>query len=464
MVAGARRIFDSIRSSLWFWPVVLSVASIALAQGTILLDQSGWLDSNTQVARLTDRFGTTWLFGAGINSARSLLATIAAAMVTIAATVFSITIVALSLAAGQMGPRLLRTFMRDRGTQASLGMFIATFAFCIVVLGVLDASGPKPFVPRVAVSSAFVLALASLAVLIFFIHHVAVAIQAPEVIAVVGRELQQAMEEVFPEMLGDDERAAPSAAQPELPERFMQDSAPIGAPVSGYLQVIDGAALIQIAHKADIVIWLARSPGDYVIAGTELLRVWPGERIETKLHKGLYAAFTFGGVRTPVQDVHFLLNQLVEIAQRALSPGINDPITAQACIDQIGAALGKVAQRRMPSSLRVDADGHLRVVAKSTSFRTLVDAAFDPIRNYSASSLQVSLRLGSVIEDLGQLAATAEQRSALLDQVQMIQRGAAQLIEERDRKAVEAQCLRAAQALKGSAGREYAESVGTPWS
>lgn len=459
MLGRVRKGIESIRSSLWFWPVVLSVVAMTLAQGTILLDQSGWLEASPQLAKLFERFGTIWLFGSGIDGARSLLATIATAMITIAATVFSITIVALSLAAGQMGPRLLRTFMRDRGTQAALGMFIATFAFCIVVLGVVDASGSKPFIPRASVTTALLLALASLAVLIFFIHHVAVSIQAPEVIAVVGKELRQAMEQLYPETLGSGERAVSTAVEPELPEDFMQSASPICAPESGYLQIIDGEALMDLAQEADVVLWVARVPGDYVIAGTELVRVWPAENNTPALGKRVRGAFTFGALRTPMQDIHFLFNQLVEIAQRALSPGINDPITAQACVDQLGAALGMLAQRRMPSPLRVGADGNLRVVAKSADFRSIVDAAFDPIRNYSASCLQVSLGLGSVIAELAQLTRTAEQRGALVEQARMIQRGAAQLPEERDRKAVETQCQRAIQALMGATAKEHLDAT-----
>lgn len=450
MLRKARQAIDSIRSSLWFWPVVLSALAMTLAQGTILLDHSNWLERNSGIEQLSIRFGTTWLFGAGIDGARSLLATIATAMVTIAATVFSITIVALSLAAGQMGPRLLRTFMRDRGTQASLGMFIATFAFCVVVLGVVDASGPTPFIPRASVSTALVLALASLAVLIFFIHHVAVSIQAPQVIAVVGAELEQAMDGLYPEKLGSGERAVPMAVEPELAEDFMQNATPVDSPESGYLQGIDGEALMELALQADVVIWAPRAPGDFVIAGTELVRVWPGGKYAPELAEQIRSAFTFGVVRSPVQDVRFLVDQLVEIAQRALSPGINDPITAQACIDRLGAALGKLAQRRMPSPLRLGPDGKLRVIAKSESFRSIVDAAFDPIRNYSASCPQVSLRLGSVVAELAQLSSTSEQREALREQALMIQRGAAQLREPRDRKAVEAQCSLAIRALTGT--------------
>ena len=192
MLNRLRAFAESTRSSLWFWPISMTTLGILLAQAMILLDQSAWIERQHLLATASDALGVVWLFGLGTAGARTLLATIAGSMITIAATVFSITIVALSLAAGQLGPRLLRTFMRDRGTQLSLGMFIATFAFCIVVLGVVHDDNTAPFVPRASATVALLLALGSLAVLIYFIHHVATSIQAPEVIAVVGSDLDDA--------------------------------------------------------------------------------------------------------------------------------------------------------------------------------------------------------------------------------------------------------------------------------
>lgn len=200
MLSLLQRFTDSIRTSLWFIPLLMTCSALASAQGLILLDQSQWLQSFTALGRVSDRFGAQWLFGAGAEGARTLMATIASSMISIAATVFSITVVALSLAAGQMGPRLLRTFMRDRGTQGALGTFIATFAYAIVVLGVIETGEQSaPFVPKLAINFGVFLALVGLAVMIYFIHHVAKAIQAPEVIAVVGKELNSALTVRFPE-------------------------------------------------------------------------------------------------------------------------------------------------------------------------------------------------------------------------------------------------------------------------
>jgi uncharacterized membrane protein len=447
MFQRLRTIAESIRSSLWFWPVLMTSTAVALAQGAILLDQSGWIGRQQHLARVTDAFGATWLFGAGADGARSLLATIAGSMITIAATVFSITIVALSLAAGQLGPRLLRTFMRDRGTQLSLGMFIATFAFCIVVLGVVNSSGAASFVPKVSVTAALALSLTSLGVLIYFIHHVATTIQAPEVIAVVGDELEHAIEELFPQQVG---AGVPDDAQARTPPVMTGTAgAEVRACASGYVQHIDAEALVELATQADTVIGLERRPGDHVIAGTVIARIWPQAKCTDTLCVQVHATMDVGAVRTPVQDVQFLINQLVEIAQRALSPGINDPSTAEACIDRLGVALGQLAQRRTPSPVRFDASGEPRlVVARADTFKSLLDATFDPIRNYSGGCLQVSVRLAQLLSELAQLVAGDEQRQALLEQALMIQRGAQDLHEIRDRQRVEDACRRAVSALQ----------------
>ena len=445
MLNRLRTFAESIRSSLWFWPILMTTLAIVLAQATILLDQSTWIDRQRLLSTASDALGVVWLFGLGAEGARSLLATIAGSMITIAATVFSITIVALSLAAGQLGPRLLRTFMRDRGTQLSLGMFIATFAFCIVVLGVVHGGDTAPFVPAASVTVALLLALGSLAVLIYFIHHVATAIQAPEVIAVVGSDLDNAVEKLFPEPLSASREDVKLNAQPLMND---EDGATVQSPNSGYVQHIDMDTLVELATEADFVIRLARRPGDHVIAGTAIATLWPQAKHDDELDKRICDAFGFGRVRTPVQDLQFLINQLVEIAQRALSPGINDPSTAEACIDRLASALGSLAGRQLQRGHLVDESGSARLfVARPDTFKSLLDAAFDPIRNYSSGSLQVGLKLAGALAELAYLAQGVEQHRALLDQIRMVRRLTEDLPEPRDRQQLDAACQAAVCAL-----------------
>ena len=448
MLNRLRAFADSIRSSLWFWPVLMTSLAIALSQGLILFDQSLWIARQRAASAGSDTVGVAWIFGLGAEGARALLATIAGSMISIAATVFSITIVALSLAAGQLGPRLLRTFMRDRGTQLSLGMFVATFAFCIVVLGVVRGGDDAAFVPSVSVAAALVLALSSLAVLIYFIHHVAKSIQAPEVIAVVGSELDDAIETVFPEPVSSDGAGTEPIAPAARPDG---DAKVVHSPRAGYVQQIDLDALLALASEADLVIALARRPGEHVLAGTAIATVWPAATLDDERKRRVCEAFAFGRVRTPVQDLQFLIQQLVEIAQRALSPGINDPATAEACIDRLAAALGTLAGRQQPSDQRADDAGRTRlIVARPDTFKALLDAAFDPIRNYSGGSLQVGLKLAGVLGELGHLARGEEQRRALLDQAEMVGRMTQALTEPRDRQQLAAACEAAMRSLRST--------------
>lgn len=457
MFSLLQRLTDSIRTSLWFIPLLMTGSALAVAQGLILLDQSQWLQSSSAVGRVSDRFGAQWLFGAGAEGARTLMATIASSMISIAATVFSITVVALSLAAGQMGPRLLRTFMRDRGTQWSLGIFIATFAYAIVVLGVIETGGLNaPFVPKIAINFGVFLALVGLAVMIYFIHHVAKAIQAPEVIAVVGKELNSALAVRFPDprQTSDEQDAVPHfklVAQLPAEDHY----APVPSVGSGYVQFIDTQALTDIATEAGVVIRLDCRPGHHLIQGARMASLSPPSQATEEWCDRIKGAFTIGSVRTPAQDVLFLVNQLVEIAQRALSPGINDPVTATTCIDQLGAALGRVAGCQMPKALHADAGGHLRLVfAQPDTFKLYLDAAFDPIRGFSRSSRQVSLCLTSLLAQLAQVVDSKEQKAALLAQTEMIRRGAQDIPDVCDRTAVKAECRRVIEALTaGNAGR-----------
>lgn len=448
MLNRLRALPDAIRSSLWFWPILMTTIGIVLAEAMVLLDQSEWIERQHLLSKASDALGVVWLFGLGAEGARALLATIAGSMISIAATVFSITIVALSLAAGQLGPRLLRTFMRDRGTQLSLGMFIATFAFCIVVLGVVHGGDAAPFVPSASVTAALVLALGSLAVLIYFIHHVATSIQAPEVIAVVGSDLDDAIDALFPLPLS----ATGSSANLQTPVRLHDGGGTIVcAPTSGYVQHIDMGALVALAVEADLIVSLARRPGDHVIAGTVIATVWPQTQFDDAWRKRVCKAFRFGRVRTPVQDLQVLISQLVEIAQRALSPGINDPGTAEACIDRLAAALGTLAGRQLQSGHLADDSGRTRLlVSRPDTFKSLLDAAFDPIRNYSAGSLQVGLKLAGVIAELAQLAQGEAQRQALLDQAEMVWRMTHAMTESGDRQKLDAACQVAIRALRAA--------------
>lgn len=434
--------WEHIRYSFWFLPSLMAAAAVGLALLAVLLDRSlsdKWLDD------------ASWVYGGGAEGASAMLQTIAGSMITIAGVVFSLTLVALSLASSQFGPRLLRNFMRDTSNQLVLGTFIATFLYCMLVLRTIRRPEEGAFVPHLSVTLGVVFAMASLWVLIYFIHHVSVSIQAEEVIAKVGAELDQTMERLFPEQIG---RESDSPGQQEEADSAQalaalnQPGAEILAAGDGYLQIIDQQLLMDFARESDAVLRLERRPGHYIVRGTPLLSVWPSERVDKAACNRLLEAFVLGNQRTSAQDVEFAILQLVEIGTRALSPGVNDPFTAIACVDRIGSALCRLAQRAMPGACRHDDNRQLRVVAEPPTFAALADTAFHQLRQYARSNTDVTLRLLETIAVIAGFTRRPADRVALSRHADMIAQGAEQAMQqEEDRQALQGRYHAARRAL-----------------
>ena len=416
--------WDRLRSSFWFVPAVMACLAAALAVGAVELDKAATED---WLQRLR------WIYSGGAEGASLLLGTVAGSMIAIAGTVFSMTLVALSLASSQLGPRLLRNFMRDTANQVVLGTFVATFVYCLLVLRTIRRADEVAFVPHLSVSIGVLLAMASIGVLIYFIHHVSVSIQADEVVARVGRELEDGIDRLFPGHLGKpgfEVSEAPSDAA--LPAAFAREARPVGALKDGYLQLIDADALMALASEEDLLLRLERRPGHYLVKGRTMVMVWPGNRVTATLVDKVHAAFVLGDQRTATQDVEFSFQQLVEIAVRALSPGINDPFTAIACVDRLGSALCRLARRDMPSAHRFDHHGRLRLVASGSSFTGIADTAFNQIRQSARSNPAVAIRMLDAITQIAGHVQGAPDTACLQRHAGMIVEGARQAVPEPD--------------------------------
>lgn len=420
-----RNLWERLSATFWFLPSLMTLAAVGLSFAVIAVDHRVQL-------KVLGEGGYWWLYTGGAEGARTLLSTVAGSMMTVVGVVFSITIVSLQLASSQFGPRLLRNFMRDTGNQVVLGTFVATFMYCLLVLRTVRGEGgfADTFVPNVAVSVGVLLAACSVAVLIFFIHHIAATIQADNVVASVSAELDTTIERLFPEPVG---RPAPAAPSADLPDDFDEQAAPVPAPRTGYLQMVDLDDLMALAGEHDLVLRLAHHPGQFMLAGTPVALAWPRARLDEQAARAAAKAFTIGAQRTPSQDVEFGIWQLVEIAVRALSPGINDPHTAIACVDRLAAALAKIGRRPLPESRRCDEDGRLRLVAEPVSKQSVVDAAFDEVRQAAVPNVAVTIRLLEAIRMVAPHA-DAEMRRALQAQASIIHRGSeAMAIDARDR-------------------------------
>lgn len=429
-------LLDRLRSSYWFVPSLMAATAVAAALGTIRLDQ-------VMEAPWVTNIG--FVYTGGAEGARSLLSTVASSMITVAGVVFSITIVALSLAATQFGPRLLRNFMRDRSAQVVLGTFIATFIYCVLVLRtVRGEDGGRGFLPHISVTIAVALSLASLGVLIYFIHHVASLINVAQVAHGVRCDLDQAIDRLFPDRLGHGSADEPEEAEPPEPP---PGSRMVNARESGYVQVIDSEEVLRLARERGVVVQILHRPGHFVIAGRPLFALWPGPPVDEALEGALCDATVVGIQRTLTQDMEFAIDQLVEVAVRALSPGLNDPFTAITCIDHLGAALCRLAGRRLPSARRCGEDGALRVVAQPLTFDGALRASFSQIRQYGRGSVAVMLRLLETLARVAGCARRPADRAALLRQVHAVAREAAAEVTAADRGDVAARCAAALRAL-----------------
>jgi uncharacterized membrane protein len=370
-----------------------------------------------------------WLHRGGARDASELLSSLLSSLITMATLIISITMVVLTLAAGQLGPRLIRNFMSDWRTQSVLGLFLGTIVYVLMVLRLIRGDAPAAEVPHFAVTGATVLVLLCVFTLLFYVHHLARSIIADTVINRVGRELDLAIGAFLP---ADEGPTAEAGPRPD------QEPAVHGFGRSGYVQAVDFDGLAQAAERADACVELKFRPGHHLLRHGAHVRVWPARTLAGEFERAIENAVVLGEERTPVQDIEFAAYQLVEVALRALSPGINDPFTAIAVVDRLGASLALMMER--PEARRVWADGsaRTRLVVPSSDFAGLVDVAFNHIRQAAAKQPAVLIRL---LETVGQLAGQArndEQRKVLARHADMIaEAGRRSLDEPRDQADLE---------------------------
>lgn len=384
------------------------MAASAVALSFVMVEVDVWIGIDL-------RTKPGWFLTFGPEGARTILGAIASSMITIAGLTFSLTMLTLQLASSQFGPRLLRSFLRDRGNQIVLGTFISTFVYCLLVLRTVRGTEGASFVPHLSVATGFALAIASLAVLIFFIHHTAYAIRLETILSELAAETGEAIDRLYPAQIGQGPSRAPGdawSAAARLPD-FDRDGQAVPAGQGGYVQAMDDEALLAIAARHGVVVRVEARPGCFVCTGDALLTIAPLVRVSDALVDDLQAAVTLGEDRTPRQDLAFSLWRIVEIAQRALSPGINDPTTACYCIDRLEEALCRLAGRETPPAIRFDKAGAPRVVAKGRRLGELALPTLRAVARYGIGDADVVRRLVAAIEAVA--ARAADERATLLE-------------------------------------------------
>jgi uncharacterized membrane protein len=417
---------DELATNLWLVPTLEVLAATALFVATGTVDRAAYR-GDIQLPG--------WVLTGSADAGRVILASIAGSVITVVGTVFSITIVTLTLASTQFGPRMLRNFIRDRGTQLTLGTFVATFVYCILVLVSIAPGDHGDYVPHLSITATFLLVLIALAVLIYFIHHVATQIQLPQVIAGIAKDLAHAVE-VQSDGSGDAPAVSPPDAQSlsELIATIENSGAVIRTPKSGYLQFIRHSWLVRIAADVDAVVRLPYRPGHFLVEGRDLARVWPPEAA-AHIARYLEHAQVTGPHRTLTQDVAFGVDQLVEIGVRALSPAVNDPFTAITCVDWLGDSLCKIARVWAPRQVHRDRRGAIRLISDQVSFERLVQRAFEKIRQASVGMPAVMIRQLDALTTIMEQTTDTEQAHLLMDQAAMIMRANSDSVPEQSDRA-----------------------------
>lgn len=407
---------EELRTTLWLVPTVQIVMAVGLFVAAYAIDRAAYRGALTLPG---------WVNNGSADAARQILTGIAAAVITVVTLVFSITIVALTLASTQFGPRMLRNFVRDIGTQVTLGTFVATFVFAVLALGSIAHGSRGDFVPHLCITVALGLVLASLGILVYFIHHIAKSIQLPQVIAGIANDLARAVDA---EVGGGARNGTPELeAGPSLTEitlRMKEAGVPVAAPRSGYLQFVAYGTLVRIASDAGGVIELLYRPGHFVLEGLPMATVWPPSTAPDIARRLERAHIVTGPHRTLAQDLSFAIDQLVEIAIRALSPAVNDTFTALTCIDWLGAGLCKISAGWNPRRDYRDGQGNIRVLGADVRYERFVERAFDKIRQAGRGMPAVMIRQLDTLTRIMQYAQNDDQRAALIEQADMIMRSA----------------------------------------
>jgi uncharacterized membrane protein len=356
--------------------------------------------------------------------AQVILSAIATSIMTVVSIVFAILLMSLTLASTQFSPRILVSFVRDRATQWTLGVFLGTFSYCMATLPAAR-SQPVAFVPVVTVTGAMLLALVAVGWLIFFIHHISQAISVNHIVDRIARETELVIDELMPFPRGRFE----PMSQPLPP---IADGAPVMNQRSGYIRFLDIKRLLYLAKSWRIQIRVERGVGQFVPAGVPLLWVSREDRVDPARAAELVGAFDLGATRTMQQDVEFGIIQIVDIALRAISPAVNDPSTAISCIDQLSRILIRWLSKAPPSSVQYDPPYVPRVVVPWIGLAGLLDTAFEQVRHYAVADLAVSLRL---LRAIGDIAGTVQQddvRALMLERARLVVDGSAKHLSEVD--------------------------------
>lgn len=416
----------AVRESYWFLPTVLSLAAVLLAVASTVVDRT-W-----------GPWPIEWIPAIRPEGARSLLSTAAGSLITVAGVAISVTLVALASMSSQFGPRLLVLFLRDRGIQLALALFAASFLYCLVVLLFVRSAAERgePFVPQLALALAFVASVISVATFIFLVHHVAQMLQVGNVVARSGKDLLAGIAAL------ERDRHDGQPVPPDDIDRLgppKDDAEIVRAPDHGYLQVLDVDRLLELAERLDRTIAVELRVGEFATEGVIIARLWPSGALSRDDERAIREAFAWGSRRTHEQDVRFQVDQVVQIAARALSPGVNDPFTAMTCIDWLEAAIRRFSYLAPASWVRHTGTGRACVLRPVTTYAELLDAAVDQLIPYAAADPNAARHLAAALQRQQDQAQSPAQRDLLaVRSRRLVESATARLVDAGDLRRVTA--------------------------
>lgn len=376
-----QNLWRNISSSFWFVP------SLAVAAALILAGVLTGVD-----ARLSglDHSSVPWLFGGTADAARSVLSTIAGSLITVISIAFSLTVIALQQASSQFSPRVMRRFTGDRVNQIVLGAYIGTFVYSLMVLREVRSpeEGASGFVPALSVSVAIALAIVCVGLLILFIHHISQMLQVDLVERQIHDEMLERLDHLYPSMVGEP-AAVKDAAAGDAAEDAAGEGWEIRSTETGFVRSIDDAALLNAEREGVTRVRIRVAVGAFVAHDDLLATVAgaPADAAETT--RAIRKAVVIDATRSAEQDLLFDVRQLVDIALRALSPGINDPTTAEHALYYLGDMLGRLGQRAFPSPVRTAPGGGIRIIVARPGWDDFVAASFDQIRESARDNVHV---------------------------------------------------------------------------
>ena len=407
----ARYTWDRLKVSFWFAPLVMSLGAILLAWAMY------WIDLRIPNQILEN---SRFIVAGTPGELRTMLISMAGTILATAGVVFTLLTLPLSTVAAQYGSRLLRVFLGDRITQFVLGMFVATFVYCIAAALSIPPTNVEPEGPQLTATVGLFLMLATFASLILLVQHVSTMLQAPNIAAVAGAELRDVVLSEMPNVIrsGDDQKDGLKI----LPDSIVEtDGYAVQLRETGYIQYVDPETVLTLAREKDLVIRLLRKPGHFVRRDMAVALVWPAGRVDEELNRQIRHAFQIGNVRTPIQDVAYAVNQLVEMAVRAMSPAINDPFTAMTCLDYIGEGLALFIRQGERGPHFYDRDGRLRLIFEPVTLEELLTSAFDMLRHCSSDNASVLKHMLETIDVIGRETKLPKARQELLRHISLIQ-------------------------------------------